>query len=421
MDTLNTIVKELKECNYKISTDSRKDVLGSIYFAIKGEVFDGNDFVNETLKRGAKWAVTDNPKNKGPRVFLVEDALKTLQMIALEYRKEFNIPVIVIGGSNGKTTSKELLRDVLKTKYKVHSTEGSFNNHLGVPLSILSMKKKTEIAVLEIGANHPKEHTALLEIIKPTHVVVTNNGMDHLEGFGSPQGSRKANKEIYDWAVQNKAKVFVNKNHKDLIADSNKTRKILYPSFDLQTADTNPLTLILKNKKNKTKLFGNYNLENIDLALSIGRYFKIDKEKALKAICRYSPTSKRSEFTIKNKVNFIVDCYNANPTSMKLSLESFIKSTTRPQGVILGDMLELGKYSEKEHKKIVKYIFKQKMDVLIFIGKSFKQTLIGEKKPHQWFPDSVSAKEWFNKQNFTNFTFLLKGSRGIKIEKIIEV
>ena len=282
------------------------------------------------------------------------------------------------------------------------------------------MNKKTQIGVFEIGANHPNEHIELLNIINPTHVVVTNNGMDHLEGFGSPSGARKANKEIYDWALKNRVKVFVNKEHKDLMSDSKRNIRITYPEVNIKNTNQNPLTVVWKQKKYKTKMFGNYNIENVLLSVSVGKNFGVTVEEALKTICKYKPTSKRSQFLSKNKIKYIVDCYNANPTSVSLSLQSFIKSTNGPRGVILGDMLELGKYSASEHKKIASYVLKQKIDQVIFVGKNFKIAVGKTRKPHDWFPDSVSAKTWFDKQKFKSYTFLLKGSRGMKIEKIIE-
>ncbi len=420
MNTLENIFSDLVKNGFKVSTDTRKDLKGSVFFALKGESFDGNKFVKKALKSGAVIAITDNPKIKGRNIYVVKNVLKTLQEVATKYREKFGIPIIVIGGSNGKTTSKELVRDVLKIKYKVHATEGSLNNHIGVPLSILSMKKDTEIGVFEIGANHPKEHLKLLEIIKPTYVVVTNNGMDHLEGFGSVKGARKANKEIYDFALQNKSVVFVNKNHKDLIKDSGINTKILYPRYKVRNTNESPLVLIHNKKKYKTQMTGSYNMENIDLAIAIGNNFKIKTDEALLAISKYTPTSKRSQILIKNKIKFIVDCYNANPTSMKLSLESFNKSTKGHRGVVFGEMLELGKYSKIEHEKVLKYVLSKKMDRIILVGKAFRKVVKKNNKNLVWFPDSNSAKVWFWNQNFRGYTFLLKGSRGIKIENIIQ-
>ena len=421
MDALDTILKTLEKNKFKVSTDTRKNILGSVYFGIKGENFDGNDFVKEALKKGAVLAVTQNSKIQSGNVVYVKDTLKTLQYVAKKYREFFNIPVIAIGGSNGKTTSKELLAEVLKTKFIVHKTEGSLNNHLGVPLTILSMNKNTEIGVFEIGANHPKEHLELLNILRPTHVLVTNNGMDHLEGFGSPKGSRKANKEIYDWAFVNKAEVFVNKKYKDLIEDSKKTKRILYPKEILKVAGSTPLSVVYKGEIYKTNFAGEYNIENINLAVSVGQYFKVDIKKALNTICRFTPSSNRSQLLKRKSIDFIVDCYNANPTSMLLSLESFMKSGSNKKGVVLGDMLELGKYSDKEHLKIVKYLIKQKLGCVVLVGKNFKKALKKTKTNFNWFENSILVEQWFKKQKFNDFTFLLKGSRGIKVEQILNV
>ncbi|MES2213696.1 MAG: UDP-N-acetylmuramoyl-tripeptide--D-alanyl-D-alanine ligase [Patescibacteria group bacterium] len=420
MSKLDQIITILKKCNYSVSTDTRGNIAETVFFAIPGETFDGSAFTINALEKGALAVVTQNPLYATTEnVILVSDVVKTLQSVAQEYRKLFTIPLIAIGGSNGKTTSKELTRDVLKTKYNVHATHGSLNNHIGVPLSILSMPRDTEIAVFEIGANHPHEHLDLLQILQPTHVVVTNNGMDHLEGFGSPEGSRQANKEIYDWARGNKCEVFVDKNQTDLVEDSEGNVIHWYGSGSFEIVESLPLTITFENKIYKTHLAGDYNLININLAIVVGNYFTIDTNTGLTAICNYTPSSKRSEFVTKNNINYIVDCYNANPTSMMLSLESFISSAQHPCGVVLGDMLELGKYSEIEHKKIVDYIASQKLDSIIFIGKNFEVALQNTSFQHNWFPDSDSTKVWFDCQNFTGYTFLLKGSRGVKVEKIL--
>lgn len=414
------IQKELEKNGYKISTDTRKDIAGSIYFALKGESFDGNNFVQDALNKGVSKVVSDNPDNKSDAVYIVDNVLKTLQDVANLYRKKFNIPVIVIAGSNGKTTSKDLVRDVLRNTYKVHATESSFNNAVGVPLSILSMKPDTEITVIEIGANHTGEHTELLKIIEPTHVVLTNNGMDHLEGFGSPEGVRKANKEVYEFARSHESKVFVNKNLSDLMEDSEGLNRVLYPDVYLKSLESALLTFELNGKKYETHLTGNYNIENIHLALSVGQYFDVTLDTALASICNYIPTGKRSQYLTKENIHFILDCYNANPTSMKLSLESFISNTPSLCGVILGDMLELGEYSQVEHSKIVEFVENQKLDCIVYVGENFKKALGDKINKFRWFPDSEKTREWFKTQDFKDHTFLLKGSRGMKIEKILE-
>jgi UDP-N-acetylmuramoyl-tripeptide--D-alanyl-D-alanine ligase len=415
------IFDALEKCNFSVSTDTRKDISGTIFFALKGENFDGNQFVHEALKKGATGVVTENSNLSGENIYVVDDVLQALNSTASKYRDLFKIPIIAIGGSNGKTTSKDLVRDVLRTKYKVLATEGSLNNHFGVPLSILSMTSETEMAVLEIGANHQNEHTDLLKIIKPTHVVVTNNGMDHLEGFGSPIGARKANKEIYDWAKLNNAKAFVNKNLKDLMEGSTGNIRILYPEQNLETTNSTFVKIKFADKEYVTNLVGKYNTDNIELALSIGKHFNVSTEASLEAISLYKPLSKRSQLLKKNGVAFVVDCYNANPTSMHLSVMSFLESSSEKKGVVVGDMLELGSYSEEEHEKILKFLLKQKLDCLVFIGQNFKKALSKtEAKDIRWFIDSEEARNWFSLQKFNEYTFLLKGSRGIKVEKILE-
>ena len=411
---------ELEKCGFKVSTDTRKSVAGSIYFALKGTTFDGNKFVHEAIEKGALGAVTDDSKIVGNNIFYVENVLKTLQAVAKEYRKSFTIPIIAIGGSNGKTTSKELIREVLNTKYTVHATAESLNNHIGVPLSILSMDKNSDIGLFEVGANHPQEHLELLDILDPTIVVITNNGLDHLEGFKSPLGVRKANKEIYDWALSNNREAFVNKDHQDLLEDSEGLERIFYPTYALEITGSMPLVIKLGGKEYTTNITGDYNVENIQLALSVGTHFEINPKQALEAISRYLPSSKRSQLVKINGINFIIDCYNANPTSMQLALTSFLQSAKHPRGVVLGDMLELGSYSGEEHKKVVDYVSKQNLDCTVFIGNDFKKVLEKNFFTYHWFPDPDKAKQWFKEQNFDGFTFLLKGSRGIKVEKILD-
>ncbi len=390
MSQIDELWDKLAACDFKVSTDTRKDLLaGSVFFALKGENFDGNIFAEDALAKGAIGVVTEN-------------ALDALQQSARRYRDLFNIPIIAIGGSNGKTTSKELIRSVLETRYAVHATESNLNNHIGVPLSILSMNRTTEIGLFEIGANHPGEHTALLEILNPTHVLVTNSGMDHLEGFGSPDAVIKANEEINEWARKHGATILASANH------------------GLGIATSLPLTITMDGKKYQTQMVGDYNLENINRALAIGLFFQVGMEKAMAAISRYTPAAQRSQLVVKDDVRFVVDCYNANPTSMMLALESFVKSVEQPKGVILGDMLELGPYAAEEHRKILDFVAGQAFDTVILIGKHFKQAMdkIGFK--NHWFPDSGVAREWFRKQNFANHIFLLKGSRGMKVEIIME-
>lgn len=421
MDTHTSLLKILETNTYKISTDTRKDISGSVYFALKGDNFDGSQFVQQALDKGAIAVVTEDASKPGENVYIVENVLQSLQELSTAYRDLFTIPLIALGGSNGKTTSKELLKKTLGQKYKVHATEGSLNNHIGVPLSIFSMPRDTEIGIFEIGANHPNEHLDLLDILKPTHVVVTNNGMDHLEGFGSPEGSRRANKEIYDWAKENGAKVFVHKGHADLLEDSSGTEQIFYPDYTLLTTPGTFLSFTCDNISYTTQMIGNYNKENVELAVSIAEYFDVKREDALQGVSDYTPSARRSQFIQKNNIDFIVDCYNANPTSMKLSLESFFASDTPLKGVVLGDMLELGEYADEEHKKVVESVLAAPLAARVFIGNFFKKALTNTTGDFIWFETSEEAKFWFTEQKFEGFTFLLKGSRGVRVEKILDL
>lgn len=386
---MDQIWDKLKEIGFKVSTDTRKDVSGTVFFALKGENFDGTAFAEQAREKGAVMVVTDN-------------ALETLQKLARRYRDTFHFPIIAIGGSNGKTTTRELTKKVLETKYKTFSTEGNFNNHIGVPLSIFAIDPLSEVAVFEIGANHIGEHTKLLEILNPTHVLVTNNGMDHLEGFGSPEGVVKANKEIVDWALSHGAKILEREEHQITV---------LSPL---------PLTLSHQNQTYVTKLIGAYNLENINWALTVGKTFGIATNEAMDAVTNYEPKLKRSQLITRDTTRFVVDCYNANPSSMQLSLKSFLSSTQSPRGVILGDMLELGDYAFDEHGKIIKLLQESNLDNITLIGPLFKKVADETTLQHHWFPDWQSAQTWFKTQNWDHYTLLLKGSRGIQVEKVIE-
>ncbi|MBX4181380.1 UDP-N-acetylmuramoyl-tripeptide--D-alanyl-D-alanine ligase, partial [Candidatus Parcubacteria bacterium] len=378
------LMEVLEKVGFKVSTDTREDITGSIYFALHGENFDGNKFAHKALEQGAIAAICDDPDVTGARIFQVPNVLKALQEVANIYRKSFNIPIIAIGGSNGKTTSKELLKNVLETKYKLHATTANLNNHIGVPLSILSMDKGVEIGLFEIGANHLGEHTELLQILEPTIVVVTNNGLDHLEGFHSPEGVRRANKEIYDWAREHGRSVaFVNTRYQDLVEDSEGLDRRLYPQDELEVLNSMPLVLRDNGQEYSTHLFGEYNLENIYLALAIGKHFDIDSDAALRKVAEYEPELKRSQIVTRANMIFVVDCYNANPSSMRLALESFVRSAESPRGVILGDMLEMGSYAAEEHLKIVEYVKDQNIDQVIFIGENFKKALEQSRVKHK--------------------------------------
>jgi len=257
--------------------------------------------------------------------------------------------------------------------------------------------------------------------LRPTIVVVTNNGSDHLEGFGSLPGVRSANKEIYDWARGSNTPALVNKELFDLMEDSQGLERILYPLCNLEVLGSTPLSFRHGLLEHPTHLVGDYNIANIQMALAFGDHFDINENTIFEAICGYVPSSNRSRFIKSDGANIVLDCYNANPSSMSASLESFFRSTDSPRAVVLGDMLELGKYSEQEHQKIVEYVSQQNLDIIVFIGENFKNALKGAKFQYQWFPSFVEAREWFKGRNFKGFNMLLKGSRGIAVEKVLNM
>ncbi len=408
-----------------ISTDNRKIESGCIFFALKGEKFDGNTFAKSALEAGASYAIIDNKDFYiDNRTILVNNTLIALQGLANYHRRKLNIPFIAIGGSNGKTTTKELLHAVLSTTYKTFATKGNLNNHIGVPLTLLSISDDIEMAVIEIGANHLRETFDLCKIVEPNYGIVTNNGKDHLEGFGSIENVIKANAELFDWLKQSNGTAFVNNNYKDLIHSSQGISSINYGtdeyndfSFEINSGSY----ASIKNKKTgnsyTSQLFGSFNGDNLATAACIGLHFNIPEEKIKLAIENYVPGMNRSQILQKNNITFFVDCYNANPSSMKLSIESFYQNAGSPRAVILGDMLELGEHSQTEHAAIVEMIKDLQFDKVILIGKYF-----GEQKnnlPCLHFNTTQEAIVWFNQQDFKGFNILLKGSRGYALEKLI--
>lgn len=406
-----------------ITTDSRKINQGNIFFALKGERFNGNQFAEKAIADGAAYAVIDEENfSNGDNFLIVDNVLATLQDLANFYRRQFSIPVIAICGSNGKTTTKELISAVLETTFKIHATPGNFNNHIGVPLTLLSMKKETEIAIIEIGANHIGETAALCEIAEPDYGLITNNGKDHLEGFGSIEGVKKANGELYDFLRGNKAMVFVSNLHQDLMQMSEGMNRVIYGKKDAECGgeiiDANPfLELKTSAFQLHTRLIGQYNFENIMAAVCIGNYFKVADDKIKTAIEKYQSQNNRSEFIEKGSNYFILDAYNANPSSMEAALESFNVIASGKKIVILGDMLELGKESYKEHMAIAELLKKFSFAKIILTGEEFKKV-----KDHihcLHFDTTVELKKWLTAQNFSDTYFLLKASRRIRLEMLL--
>jgi len=432
---MNPQIRELYEI-FKdspiISTDSRHIPQDSIFFALKGENFNGNLFAIDALAQGAKVAVVDDPgiENVNGRIIKVDDALQALQQLAIVHRQQLKIPVIGITGSNGKTTSKELIRSVLSEKFKTFATSGNLNNHIGVPLSILSITNNTEIAIIEMGANHQGEIAELCEISQPDFGIITNIGKAHLEGFGGLEGVIKAKTELYKYIKHHKGKLFVNADDPLLMEKSSGLDGILYGTsknnslsgevtgkFPFLSVDLNINGQVYQTESN---LIGSYNFANIMAAACIGKYFGVKPELIKQGISSYKPENNRSQWleTTNNKI--ILDAYNANPSSMKLALENFAESPYARKAMILGDMLELGDYAQTEHEFIVELAVNYDFEKIVLIGKNFK-SFSSSYPICQSFEDVMSAKKELEKINLKNYTILLKGSRGVKLEKLLEV
>lgn len=400
-----------------VCTDTRDIKKGSIFFGLRGEKFNGNMFAEQAIDGGCSCAIIDEEKfAANEKVFLVENVLKTLQDLARYHRRRLSIPIIGITGTNGKTTSKELIHSILRSKLNCYATKGNLNNHIGVPLSILEINYEHDIAIIEMGANHRKEIEFLCEISRPTYGVITNIGSAHLEGFKSIQGVIDTKNELFNFIKANNGSLFVNNDDDLLINLSKNTKKILYGAnskLGTSTYSNTPfLNIKWKNIIIKSKLIGDYQFYNLSLAISIGNHFNISKEKIQFAIESYIPKNNRSEIKKTENNIVIMDAYNANPSSMAAMLDSFAKQDYKNKLCILGDMLEMGKFSNQEHTKIIKYCQRLELEVL-FVGKEFSKT------SNKAFKDLANLKNFIKLNPIKNKTVLLKGSRGIGLEKLV--
>lgn len=422
-----------------ICTDTRQLAPGCMFFALKGEHFDGNKFAAQALEGGASYAVIDNPKYKsGNGCLLVPDVLQALQQLATHHRRQFEIPVIAIGGSNGKTTTKELVAAVLSSHYPCHYTKGNFNNHIGVPLTLLAMPDDTEVAIIEMGTNQPGDIELLCEIARPTHGLLTNIGKEHLEGFGDLDGVKKAEGELYRYLARNKGWVFVNLSEKYLPSMTRRIRrKIGYRRAETLEAreDEETIGVMLTGEtpfvdaafyaddsghivEVKTQLVGRHNFDNVMTAIALGIYFKVPPAKIKTALEAYVPSNNRSQLLRRGSNTIFLDAYNANPSSVRPALESLRAMPGERKIAILGDMLELGHDSLKEHEAILRFAVRQKPDVLVLVGPEFGRTRFAKYKALH-FPDTASAAAWFDRQIFEDCTILIKGSRGMRLEQVV--
>ena len=397
-----------------ISTDTRNISADSIFFAMKGANFNGNEFAKDAISKGAKLAVIDEEQYAfNADYILVENVLHCLHQLASFHRSHLNCPVLGITGSNGKTTTKELINAVLAQKYDVVCTQGNLNNHIGVPLTVLSADLKTEFLIVEMGANHQNEIKLLSEIADINYGIITNIGKAHLEGFGSVEGVTKTKKEMYDYIKKQSGTLFINKEDKLLQSISTTINKVEYLTDEHN--DGSPFASVkCFDKIITSKLIGSYNCTNIQAAISIGLYFDVSFEDIKSAIENYTPQNNRSQFesTIKGN-SLIIDYYNANPTSMIMAIESFYSIKSAKKLFILGDMLELGEVSIHEHQKIIDEL-SETLSEAILIGTEFGKC--SHSFPH--FTDVYEAQKWIKEKSFKDYFILLKGSRGIKLEEL---
>jgi len=413
----------------KVSTDTRKSVQGSIFFCLKGPNYNGNNFAYEALKKGAEIIVIDEKqKTNEPQFILVESSLKSLQNLAIKHRETLKIPVIAITGTNGKTSTKNLIHDVLNEKFKVMKTIGNFNNHIGLPLSILSINKNYECAVLEFGASKIGDITELCEIGKPNYGLITNIGKAHLEEFKNVDNIIKTKTELWEYLIKKKGVIFVNNEDKTLIkAISKKKLFSKYNKFenygpkenDVKINSISPfLELNWENKLIKTKIVGDYNLINIIASIAVGQFFKVNKKNIIKILENNSFNNNRSQL-IKTELNeIILDAYNANPSSMEFSINSFIKiKSTMEKTLILGDMLELGEGSKNLHLELINFLKKNKIKNCILVGSIFYQIDCDFLK----FSNKKYLEEYLTKNIVKKNIILIKGSRKMKLETLKEL
>tara|TARA_B110000971_G_scaffold133795_1_gene136948 strand:+ start:134 stop:1387 length:1254 start_codon:yes stop_codon:yes gene_type:complete len=409
-------IYELYSKHFLVDTDTRNIRKDTLFFAIRGDNFNGNEFAEKALKLGAKYAIVDEEKyNIHPNTILVNDVLNTLQKLANYHRNVLKIPIIGLTGSNGKTTTKELINVVLSKKYNTTATKGNLNNHIGVPLTLLSMTPKTEIGIVEMGANHQKEITFLCGICEPDFGYITNFGKAHLEGFGGIEGVIKGKSELYTFIEKNNKKVFINPEDAIQI-EKTKNINAIYFDKEIHFLAANPyVKLSFSTKSIQSNLIGKYNYTNIAIACTIGNYFKIAKADIKDALENYIPDNNRSQI-IKTPLNkIILDAYNANPSSMQAALENFETLNEPCKTVILGDMFELGTDGLKEHQSIVDFVKKLNVDHAYFVGENFHQT--GTINHFKTFED---LEKYLKNNPLKHQSILIKGSRGMRLERLLK-
>ncbi len=421
-----------------VQTDTRKIKQGDLFFALKGPNFNGNEFAIKALELGAAYAVVDNDRvellnanstftiQHSKQLISVSDVLATLQALARFHREQFKIPFIAITGSNGKTTTKELVYAVLSTHYKTYTTQGNLNNHIGVPLTLLSIRSDAEMVVVEMGANHQKEIEGYCQYTEPTHGIITNAGKAHLEGFGGIEGVKKGKGELFEYLKMHHGTALIYADY-DYLAQMSAgiahIEKYGTKEGNVQghVQNNDPfldvaVTAGLDTKIVRTQLVGDYNLPNVLCAIAVGKYFKVPESKIVEAIETYTPSNSRSQMIQRGSNHIILDAYNANPSSMKAAIDNFAKLHASKKILMLGGMMEVGEESVQEHQQLLSLIQSHPWNQVVLVGGDFAKTT----HPFIYFPNAEAAKEWFNRQTFTDAHILIKGSRSMRMEKILE-
>ena len=414
---------EIYTVNPSIQTDTRKLSAGDLFFALKGPSFNGNAFAQHALEAGAAYAVIDEAAfKKDERYILVEDALSTLQALARHHRRQFSIPFLAITGSNGKTTTKELITAVLRKKFKTYATAGNLNNHIGVPLTLLSIKKDAEFAVIEMGANHQKEIASYCRIAEPTHGLITNCGKAHIEGFGGVEGVRKGKGELYDYLRQSDGAIYRNADLDYLEAMSRGiTQQITYGEGAADYSGKPEtegifLSVDFRGRKLKTNLVGAYNFPNVMSAIAIGLSNGVPPDDIADALAAYNPDNSRSQWLKRGTNQIILDAYNANPTSMKAAIENFAAAALPHKQLWIGAMKEMGEDADKEHQELIALAEGGPWEELLLVGKEFEAF----KAAHRWFATSEEAANWVRQHPPAGAAILIKGSRGSRMEALLE-
>jgi UDP-N-acetylmuramoyl-tripeptide--D-alanyl-D-alanine ligase len=434
MISLIELYQKYRECS-GVSTDTRKIASDSMFFALKGPNFDANTFAAQALEKGARYAVVDNPEVvTNDRILLVEDGLLALQKLANFHRKQLNIPFVGLTGSNGKTTTKELINAVLSQKFKTYCTQGNLNNHIGVPLTVLAIDDSIEIAIIEMGANKQGDIKELVEICEPTHGFITNIGKAHLEGFGGLEGVRKGKGELFDWLAQNNQTVFVNvasvptyemvqerRGFKEIITYTTDTNRRFPTVVTMQ--DEIPYVTFTERDGSyfQSHLTGLYNFQNMAAAIRIGQFFGLELPVACQAVADYVPNNNRSQFIQKGSNMVLMDAYNANPSSMSAAISNFNNLKADKKMVILGDMFELGEDAEQEHRAIGELLASCHFDKILLVGTLMESAVqVLPMMQVLYFPDKFGLHTWLQDYPQTDTHILVKGSRGMGLESVLQ-